>query len=392
MATWAEVRQWKPDVVGQVGDHLAAQNKQVIGLEYELADAKPVGWTGEATEAAANDLRARRQELEELAARLSAAVKVIDDTEQSVRDLVRSVEATEEYAAKNGYRIENGKVVETEDAGGFLTGVTLQFEVQAILARAAQIDTELDSVLRRILSSEIDDAGATTLAAAAAAGEDRIVDEQRHRDLLAKYQVKTDGTTIWPTGLTGWIAERRGISKERITLAEEKMLDDLQMRKGLLGLKEFGDIRQDALHVAEGKFEGKGLTDGHADAFRHAYWNALMTQRYGEEWAREFATAHERNPSSHHVPVGMDLHNNEVGRNIAQANPDASPEELANLVEQAVKDGKMVVIDKNDTLVSSNELNPGETRETKNNPWPTDNPGRNDDHDPGKPSATPDQY
>lgn len=392
MATWAEVRQWKPDVVGQVGDHLAAQNKQVLGLEYELDDAKPVGWTGEAAEAAANDLRARRQELEELAARLSAAVKVIDDTEQSVRDLVRSVEATEEFAAKNGYRIENGKVVETEDAAGFLTGVTLQFEVQGILARAAQIDIELNSVLKRILSSEIDDAGATTLAAAAAAGEDRIVDEQRHRDLLAKYQVKTDGTTIWPTGLTGWIAERRGISKERITLAEEKMLDDLQMRKGLLGLKEFADIRQDALHVAEGKFEGKGLTDGHADAFRHAYWNALMTQRYGEEWAREFATAHERNPSSHHIPVGMDLHNNEVGREIAQANPDASPEELANLVEQAVKDGKMVVIDKNDTLVSSNELNPGETRETKNNPWPTDNPGRNDDHDPGEPSATPDQY
>jgi hypothetical protein len=392
MASWAEVRQWKPDVIGQVGDHLAAQNRQVIGLQDELDGAKPVGWTGEAAEAAANDLRARRQELEELAARLSAAVKVIDDTEQSVRGLIRSVEVTEEFAAKNGYRIENGQVVETEDAGGFLTSATLQIEVQGILARAAEIDTELNSVLKRILSSEIDDAGATTLAAAAAAGEDRIVDERRHRDLLARYQVKTDGTTIWPSGLTGWLAERRGFSKERITQAEAKMLDDLQMRKGLLGLKEFADIRQDALHVAEGKFEGKGLTDGHADAFRHAYWNALMTQRYGEEWVREFATAHERNPSSHHIPVAMDLHNNEVGRKIAQVNPDASPEELANLVEQAVKDGKMVVIDKNDTLVSSNELHPGETRETKKNPWPTDNPGRNDDHDPGDPSATPDQY
>lgn len=100
-----------------------------------------------------------------------------------------------------------------------------------------------------------------------------------------------------------------------------------------------------------------------------------MTQRYGEEWARDFATAHERNPSSHHVPVGMDLHNNEVGRQIAQANPDASPEELANLVEQAVKDGDMVVIDKNDTLVPSSERDPGDTRETTNHPWPTDNPG-----------------
>jgi len=170
------------------------------------------------------------------------------------------------------------------------------------------------------------------------------------------------------------------------------MLDNLQLHKGAVGLKEFADIRQDATHVAEGKFEGKALTDGHADAFRHAYWNALMTQQYGEEWAREFATAHERNPSSNHVPVGMDLHNNEVGRSIAQANPDASPEELATLVEQAVKDGSMVVIDENDTLVSSDEVNPGETRDTRNNPWPTHNPDRGDDRDPGEPSATPDQY
>ncbi|SHG23761.1 DUF6973 domain-containing protein [Streptoalloteichus hindustanus] len=392
MATWAEIRNWQPDVIGQVGDHLAEQNKLVIGLQAELDGGRPAGWTGDAAEAAESDLRARRQALEELAARLSAAVKIIDDTEQSVRALVRSIEAMEEHAGRNGYRIENGQVVETGGSGGFLTAATLQVEVQTILAQAGTIDTELNSVLDRILSGEIDDAGATTLAAAAAAGEDRIVDEQRHRDLLARYQVRTDSTTVWPSGLTGWLAERAGFSKERITTTEAKMLDDLQTRKGLLGLKEFADIRQDALHVAEGKFEGKGLTDGHADAFRHAYWNALMTQRYGEQWAREFATAHERNPSSHHTPVAMDLRNNEVGREIARAHPDASPEELANLVEQAVKDGRMVVIDSNGTLAPSNEVKPGETRDTRNNPWPTDNPDRGDDHDPGQPSATPEQY
>ncbi|SDJ17276.1 hypothetical protein SAMN05192558_110297 [Actinokineospora alba] len=392
MATWSEIKQWQPDVIGQIGDQLAAQTKLVVGLQDELDGAKPAEWSGEAAEAADSDLRARRQALEELAARLSAAVKVIDDAELSVRELVRGVEATEDHATRNGYRIENGEVVKTEHATGLLTAAILQVEVQALLAQAAMIDTDLNSVLKRILSGEIDDAGATTLEAAAEAGEDRVVDEQRHRELLAKYQVKTDGMTTWPSGLTGWLAERAGFNKERITEAEAKLLDDLQSRKGLMGLKEFAEIRQTALHTAEGKFEGKGLTDGHADAFRHAYWNALMTQRYGEQWAGEFATAHERNPSSHHVPVGMDLHNNEVGRQIASANPDASPEELATLVEQAVKDGRMVIIDKNDTLVPSNEANPGETRDTRSNPWPTDNPDRGNDRDPGKPSATPDQY
>lgn len=390
MATWAEIRQWQSNAVGQVGDHLAAQNKLVTGLQDEVDGAKPGGWSGKAADDADKDLRGRRQSLEELAARLSAAVKIIDDTERSVRDLVRDVESTEDYAAKNGCRIDNGKVVQLEADGGFITVAALQVEVQVLLAQAAAIDTELNSVLERVLSGEIDDAGATTLAAAAAEGKDRIADEQRHRDLLERYQVKTDNTTMWPGGPTGWLAERAGVEKQRITKAEAKILDDLQNREGLVGLYKFKELQQDAIHISEGKFDGKGGTDGHADAFRHAYWNARMTQQYGEEWAREFATAHERNPSSHHVPVAMDLHNNEVGRSIAQANPDASPEELATLVEQAVKDGEMVVIDENDTLAASNEVNPGETRDIENKDWPKRDPERDDDRDPGAPTATPD--
>jgi hypothetical protein len=38
----------------------------------------------------------------------------------------------------------------------------------------------------------------------------------------------------------------------------------------------------------------------------------------------------------------MDLYNNEVGRNIAIANPDATPAQLADMVEQAVNNGDTV--------------------------------------------------
>jgi hypothetical protein len=158
---------------------------------------------------------------------------------------------------------------------------------------------------------------------------------------------------------------------------------------GLEELKTFNDIKQRAEDAAKARFTGNGREDGHEDAFRHAYWNALMAQRYGEQWADDFATAHERNPTSHPVPVAMDLHNNEVGRQIALNNPGDSPEELATLVENAVREGKMVVVDQNDTLVSSL---PGETRLTNpdnraptENPWPVDNPGRADDPEPPPP-------
>ncbi len=67
------------------------------------------------------------------------------------------------------------------------------------------------------------------------------------------------------------------------------------------------------------------LTDGKADAIRHAYWNALNKSSVGETIAQLFADAHEfgstRPPS---IPQSlwdlqrsMDLHNNQVGRNIA---------------------------------------------------------------------------
>lgn len=36
----------------------------------------------------------------------------------------------------------------------------------------------------------------------------------------------------------------------------------------------------------------------------------------------------------------MDLYNNELGRRIATENPEASPEELARLVYEAVEDGE----------------------------------------------------
>jgi hypothetical protein len=45
-----------------------------------------------------------------------------------------------------------------------------------------------------------------------------------------------------------------------------------------------------------------------------------------------------------------------VGRNIAVANPDASAEELADLIEKAVKDGDTVVVGQDLLPHPSNEV------------------------------------
>lgn len=206
-----------------------------------------------------------------------------------------------------------------------------------------------------------------------------------HDDLLAKYQVRPDGTTMWPGPPMSWVQ-----TQVKLTNAEATLLNGLQASQGVAGLQGFKAIKEEAETAAKGAFGGKGLLDGHADSFRHSYWNALMTQKYGEPWANQFATSHERYPDNNPVPVAMDLHNNEVGRQIALANPNATTDQMKGLIEQAIKDGRMVVIDRNDMLVPSNTVNPGDTRVSDDaHPWPTDNPQRGDDTDPGAPNASP---
>ncbi|MGH3914056.1 MAG: DUF6973 domain-containing protein [Pseudonocardiaceae bacterium] len=152
------------------------------------------------------------------------------------------------------------------------------------------------------------------------------------------------------------------------------------------------DIYQEALHRAESALGGKGGTDGHADAFRHAYWNAMLTDRFDEEWTQEYTTAHEQNPDSHSTPVAMDLHKNEVGRRIALENPDTSRDELRDLVEQAARDGEMVVIGTNERLDHSDQVDLGATHPTsKDHLWPIDNPERGQHRDPGEPDVYPER-
>lgn len=96
-----------------------------------------------------------------------------------------------------------------------------------------------------------------------------------------------------------------------------------------------------ATNQTEIKFGRNGLGDK-CDAFRHGIWNAEMTILIGKEKAELFATAHEDKdvtgtesdgfPKTAHRD--MDLHNNEIGRNLGEKNKEASEDEMADIIYQ----------------------------------------------------------
>jgi hypothetical protein len=163
-------------------------------------------------------------------------------------------------------------------------------------------------------------------------------------------------------------------SAVKITKTEGALLDELTSSRGLVGLQEFSGIKDRAFSEAEKRFPNNPLpdnipadrarewqgNDGHRDAFRHAYWNALLTQQYGEQWTKAFTTAHEGLPGNTANREAMDLYNNEVGRSIGAANKNATPEQLANLVEQSLNQGKLVVVDRNGSLEWSDRVVKGQ--------------------------------
>lgn len=197
--------------------------------------------------------------------------------------------------------------------------------------------------------------------------------------ILHAYQVEDDTMREGGWQLSGWkrdVAEALGISIPdpiQATETEARLLDGL----GLSGMKAFRDNANLATEEVRKRYgdangndphPGKApFNDDHADAFRHAYVNALTARDMGQGWATDYWTAHERIPGNDAAREAMDLYNNEVGRRIAAEHPFASDEELADLVQQAVANGEMVVIDKNGRLVPSNSIEP------KDAGHPTDN-------------------
>lgn len=77
------------------------------------------------------------------------------------------------------------------------------------------------------------------------------------------------------------------------------------------------------------------LYNGNGDAFRHAYWNALMVKSISAKYAKYFADAHEYGADNQPaLEKQMDLHNNRLGRYIGDTSSSAKK------VKEAITGGK----------------------------------------------------
>lgn len=169
--------------------------------------------------------------------------------------------------------------------------------------------------------------------------------EQRARrlaEILQTYRVPEDprGTQVFDAAAVtaGQAGDLAPVELTRteidMLLAEPARMPDVHAVK----------IRATAAAVARFPPPGGVETDNQTDAFRHAYASALLTRRFGADWTATFTAAHEGRAGNRPTSMAMDLFNNEVGRGIALAHPDASASELADLVQRAVLGGDLVVV------------------------------------------------
>ncbi len=192
-------------------------------------------------------------------------------------------------------------------------------------------------------------------------------------DVLKNNQVKEDEVIEWSPGFPLNLFT----DAKKITATEGRMLDKL----GAFQLKDLKDIHDQAFDKADEVFPSTpdaGQNDDHNDAYRHALWSAKLAKRFGPDWAEDYTTAHERLPENPAVREAMDLHNNGVGIQVVRDNPNASDEEIAEKIKEAVENGDTVVVNKQGNLEWSDRVPRGETGHPSNEELPGKDPGEPD--------------
>jgi hypothetical protein len=96
---------------------------------------------------------------------------------------------------------------------------------------------------------------------------------------------------------------------------------------------------REATKKAKELFPEETQKDGTGDAFRHCYWNGLMTLTIGIKDAETVADNYEDRGGNTPEARSMDEHNNEMGRRWAQENKSGGTRKIAELCRDGTRVG-----------------------------------------------------
>jgi hypothetical protein len=130
--------------------------------------------------------------------------------------------------------------------------------------------------------------------------------------------------------------------------------------------KKAWKLTQQSLHVTDSILScgiiGKDANGGKVDAFRHAFWMALVSQKIGKRRALSLGKAHEnsnyRDYKKHRKEEGtvpdkissdMDLWNNKLGADLGASSRKTENKTIQQMIIQAINDGMLKIIKKNQT-------------------------------------------
>lgn len=313
------------------------------------------GWSGPAAEACQRHLAADRR-------RWTAHVDLA--TDQTVHltrylDLLVVARARIEALRTEHTRASaEGDALATRAAAGTITPAVFDAEAVVIAGALDRVRAEHAAVLNEVAAQ----AAVTNVVLLAGEADDKTAGRPDLDQILRDYQVRADDVREWRVGgVVGWLGSRfkEELREPReLPAAEAEMLDDLTTWQKI----RFFSIQQQALRAAERRFPGAPGEDGHVDAFRHAYWNALLVWEFGPDWAARYTTAHEAVVGSPAAREAMDLFNNETGRALSLETPlHRDDEELQDKIAAAIDAGVLVVVGVDGRLRWSDEVEMGET-------------------------------
>ena len=188
-------------------------------------------------------------------------------------------------------------------------------------------------------------------------------------EILRTYQLIDEGKRVFEGPLG---------AEAPMTRTEADLLDRLRGVDGNGGLLRFWEVAREAQEAALDAYpppaelfdrerEGEltlASNDGHADAFRHAYWSARLAQEFGTDFAESFVTAHEGSVTNAPDREAMDLYNNGLGFDAVADAPRSTRAELVAELTGRIDAGEALVLDRRGQIDWSDRVAIGEQGHT----------------------------